>query len=57
MRPITKKKTGIIGTLHKTGRKVYPVRTGVRVIYQDDAGQLWVKIFGKFWRFPEEIDY
>jgi len=52
-----KQEAGIIGTLHKTGRTVRPVRTGVRVIYQDDAGQQWVKIPGKFWRFPEEIDY
>lgn len=52
-----KQEAGIIGTLHKTGRTVWPVRTGRRVIYRDDAGQLWVKISSKFWRFPEEIDY
>jgi len=54
---MNKQESGIIGTLHKTGRTVWPVRTGRRIIYKDDAGQLWVKIRGDFWRFPEEIDY
>lgn len=51
------KRISIIGNLHKTGRKVKPVRCSVRQIYKDDNSQLWVKIRGLFWRFPEEIDY
>jgi len=46
-----------VGKLHKTERTVKPVRVSVRRIYKDEIGQLWVKIFGQLWKFPEEIDY
>ena len=51
------KKWKIKGQLHKTERTVKPVRVGLRTIYKDDAGKLWVKCFNKWWKFPEEIEY
>ena len=45
------------GRLHKTNRKVKPVRCGTRNIHIDDAKQEWVACFGKWWKFPEEIEY
>ena len=50
-------KRNIAGKLHKTERKVKPIRFGVRMIYRDDAGQEWVKINGEWWHFPKEIEY
>jgi len=47
----------IKGKLHKTKRKVKPVRCGTRTVYKDDAGQLWVKCFNLWWKFPQEIEY
>ena len=47
----------IIGKLRKTGRRVKPVCVPVRCIWIDEADQLWVKIFNKWWKFPEEIEY
>ena len=43
--------------LKKTDRKVNAYRVGLRVLYQDNTGQLWAKIFNKWWRFPQDIDY
>jgi len=47
----------IVGNLRKTNRKVKPIRVGTRQIMIDDVGQQWVKVFGKYWKFPEEIEY
>ena len=47
----------IVGKLHKTGRFVKPVRVSKRMIFIDKLGQQWVKIFNKWWKFPEEIEY
>jgi len=55
--PNSYKRFNIKGVLHKTSRKVKPVRVGVRTIYKDDSGQLWVKCFNLWWKFPQEIDY
>ena len=52
-----KPKWNIQGTLHKTIKKVKPVRCGVRTIHVDDSKQEWVSCFGKWWKFPEEIEY
>jgi len=47
----------IIGSLFKTGRTVKPVRCSSRQIYKDEGNQEWVIIRGKYWRFPQGIDY
>lgn len=56
-RPLGTGKFKMKGRLIKTGRRVKPVRVPVRQIFRDDAGQEWVKAFGKWWKFPEEIEY
>lgn len=45
------------GRLFKTERKVKPVGFGVRRVYSDGVGQLWVKLSGVWWRFPQEVEY
>ena len=47
----------ITGKLHKTDRTVNPTRVGKRRIFRDESGQLWVKCFNQWWKFPEEIEY
>lgn len=47
----------IYGYLTKTQRTVKPVRVGKRRIMKDEKGQLFVKINGIYWKFPEEVDY
>ena len=42
----------------KNGKKYVAVyRVGRRRKYIDETGQEWVKIYGEWWRFPEEIEY
>ena len=46
------------GTLKSTGRKSPNiVRAGKRTLFEDDEGKLFVKIFNKWWQFPNEIEY
>jgi len=47
----------IIGKLTRTDRKVKPVGAPSTYEYKDESGQLWAKIFGYWWKFPEEIEY
>ena len=32
-------------------------RVGRRRKYQDSVGNIFVKVFNQWWRFPEEIEY
>lgn len=47
----------ISGCLAKTGRRVRIIRGGPRRIWKDEKGKLFVKLVGKYWKFPQEIDY
>ena len=47
----------IKGKLRLTEETVKPVRVGKRHVLKDEAEQLWVKIFGKYWKYPEEVEY
>ena len=49
--------TPVMGHLSPTDRTVKPVGSSVRKIWEDAAGQLWVKIKGLYWQFPDEIEY
>jgi len=51
------KKYKIKGQLHRTKRKVKPVGVGKRTIFVDDSGENWVPALGKWWKFPQEIEY
>jgi len=46
----------IVGELHKTNKMSKPYRHSARRIWQDEAGQMWVCIEGKWWKYPEEIE-
>jgi hypothetical protein len=52
-----RKKWKISGKLTRTKRTVKPVGSSKRTIMKDEHGKLWVKVFGKYWKFPEEIEY
>ena len=52
-----KKRTTKLKDLQKTNRTVKVVRVGVRRIYKDSRGQLWVRCFKKWWKFPQEVEY
>lgn len=43
--------------MKNTGRKANILRAGKRAIFVDENGQEWVKVKGKWWKFPEEIEY
>lgn len=43
--------------MKKTNRMVNVYRIGLRRIYEDAIGQLWVKVQGKWYKFPQQIDY
>ena len=43
--------------LRKTGRKANLLRDGLRIVYRDINKQEWVKTGGKWWRFPQEVEY
>lgn len=47
----------IKGKLVSTDQTVKPVRVDKRHVLKDEAEQLWVKIFGKYWKYPEEVEY
>lgn len=32
-------------------------RIGKRRLYEDEVGNLFVKIYGKWWKFPESVEY
>lgn len=51
------KRHNIQGKLKKTDRTVKPIRSSERRIWADEKGDLFVKIQGKWWKFPEEIEY
>jgi len=51
------KKYKIVGKLKRTKRTARPVRCGKRTIMKDEIGNLWVSCFGKYWKFPQEIEY
>lgn len=43
--------------MKKTDKKVNVVRVGVRTIYVDANGQEFVKCFGKWFKFPDQVSY
>lgn len=47
----------IVGKLSITERKVHPVGASVKRLYSDNDGKLYAKIFGYWWKFPEQIEY
>lgn len=46
-----------IGKLESTNRTVNVSRAGKRREFKDSTGQLWVKVFGQWWKFPQQIEY
>lgn len=36
---------------------VKPVGCSKRRLYQDEAGSYFVKIFNKWWKFPEQVEH
>jgi len=51
------KKYKVVGRLSRTRRKARIIRGGVRTIFKDQNGKLFVKLARKVWKFPEEIEY
>ncbi len=52
----------IVGKLSRTNRKVKLCGSShrprwLRTVYKDEAGQLWVRFGGKYWKFPEEVEF
>jgi len=45
------------GKLEPTDRTANIVGAGVRREYKDDSGQLWVKVRGAWWQFPQQVEY
>ena len=47
----------IKGKLKSTGKKQSIHRAGKRTLFEDEEGKLFVRIFNKWWQFPDEIEY
>lgn len=53
----TNKNFSIKGKLKRTDRKIKPIGSSKKFLYADMDGQLFAKIFGYWWKFPEQIEY
>lgn len=57
MKPIGRLKKATVSPFEGGGLFVKPVRCTPRRLYQDDTGNHFVKIFNKWWKFPEQVEH